>query len=114
MGGASYGQGSSREHAAICPMYLGVRVVMAKSFERIHAVNLINFGILPLTFSSESDYNDISLGQEFIIRGLRGIMERPDLLPVEVGGKVYTMKINATKRQKEILIKGGLLNFTKQ
>jgi aconitate hydratase len=68
--GTSYGQGSSREHAAICPMYLGIKTVIAKSFERIHAANLINFGILPLTFSREEDYERIGPGNELEIAGI--------------------------------------------
>jgi len=68
--GTSYGQGSSREHAAICPMFLGVRAVIAKSFERIHAANLINFGILPLTFSHDADYDSVEAGNELEIAGI--------------------------------------------
>ena len=69
--GLSYGQGSSREHAALCPMFLGVKAVIAKSFERIHSANLINFGILPLTFKSEADYDIINSGDELQIQNIR-------------------------------------------
>ena len=69
--GASYGQGSSREHAAICPMYLGVKAVIAKSFERIHAANLINFGILPLTFANEADYEAIGANEKVEIKDIK-------------------------------------------
>jgi aconitate hydratase len=71
VGGLSYGQGSSREHAAICPMYLGVKAVIAKSFERIHAANLVNFGIAPLIFKNEADYDEIEQGDEIEIPDIR-------------------------------------------
>ncbi len=74
MAGLSYGQGSSREHAALCPMYLGVGAVIAKSFERIHAANLINFGILPLTFCNDSDYDKIDQEDELEIIEVRKII----------------------------------------
>ncbi len=72
--GASYGQGSSREHAAICPMYLGVKAVIAKSFERIHAANLINFGILPLTFANEADYDSIGASDKVEIGDIKAAL----------------------------------------
>ena len=75
MAGLSYGQGSSREHAAICPMYLGVKAVIAKSFERIHAANLINFGILPLVFESDSEYNLIDQGDSLEIPDIRKALQ---------------------------------------
>jgi len=112
--GHSYGQGSSREHAALCPMYLGVRAVIAKSFERIHAANLINFGILPLMFSVESDYDYID--QE-------DILEITDTKKTIVGDGKFLMR-NKTKgtafyvtcalseRQKQIILAGGALNMS--
>lgn len=114
--GHSYGQGSSREHAALCPMYLGVRAVIAKSFERIHAANLINFGILPLTFSAESDYDYIS--QE-------DILEMTEVKKTIAGDGKFLMR-NKTKgtafyatcilseRQKQIILAGGALNMTNE
>lgn len=113
-GGSSYGQGSSREHAAICPMYLGVRLVIAKSFERIHSANLINFGILPLVFESESDYNRIRQGDKFRISGLRDIVKDGDIAGVEIGGNPYRLIPVLSPRQRSILLEGGLLNYTRK
>ena len=113
VGGLSYGQGSSREHAAICPMYLGVRVVIAKSFERIHSGNLINFGILPLVFKNDADYESISQGDPFTIRDLKKHVMESDTVPVEIGGKVLELSLAASERQRKILIEGGLLNYTR-
>ena len=76
VGGWSYGQGSSREHAAICPMHLGVRLVMVKSFERIHSGNLVNFGIVPLLFKNEQDYEAITQGSSFIAKDLRSMLQK--------------------------------------
>lgn len=112
--GESYGQGSSREHAAICPMFLGVRVVMAKSFERIHSGNLVNFGILPLLFTNSEDYDRIRQGDPFKITGLHGSVRNGDNLKVEIGSSVYELKILATERQRKILLAGGLLNYTRE
>ena len=111
----SYGQGSSREHAAICPMYLGVRVVIAKSFERIHSANLINFGILPLYFADEADYDAIAQGAEFSITGLRGLIESgASEIPASIGGKKFTLRAELSPRQRAILLEGGLLNYTRK
>jgi aconitate hydratase len=111
--GLSYGQGSSREHAAICPMYLGVRAVLAKSFERIHAANLINFGILPLTFSVESDYDYI--GQEDILeitetkRIIAG--DGKFLMRNKTKGTAFYVTCILSERQKQIILAGGALNI---
>lgn len=113
IGGTSYGQGSSREHAAICPHYLGVRIVIAKSFERIHSTNLINFGILPLIFSRESDYDRIEKNDAFTVKDLRNAVMR-DTIAVEIAGKAFEFKLLATERQRSILLAGGLLNYTKE
>jgi aconitate hydratase len=86
--GASYGQGSSREHAAICPMYLGVKTVIAKSFERIHAANLINFGILPLTFTNEEDYNEIGANDTIEIGTIKARLKRTRMLKDD-GGRAF-------------------------
>jgi aconitate hydratase len=112
--GESYGQGSSREHAAICPMYLGVRVVMAKSFERIHSGNLINFGILPLQFLNSEDYEKIKNGDRFGISNIIESVKNGWNLKVETNGAIYEMKLLATDRQRQILSCGGLLNFTRE
>ncbi|NLV68627.1 MAG: aconitate hydratase [Spirochaetes bacterium] len=112
-GGLSYGQGSSREHAAICPMYLGVRAIMAKSFERIHSGNLVNFGILPLVFKSEADYDRISQGMDFSMTGLIEAVKRGSLITVNTGGTLIELELLATQRQRGILLAGGLLNYTR-
>ncbi|TAL32455.1 MAG: aconitate hydratase [Spirochaetes bacterium] len=114
VGGASYGQGSSREHAAICPMYLGVRIVIAKSFERIHSANLINFGILPLVFANEADFDAIAQGDEFSISGLAVSVMEKERLAVTAGSRDIELVLMATRRQREILREGGLLNYTRK
>ncbi|MCU0847759.1 MAG: aconitate hydratase [Spirochaetes bacterium] len=111
--GQSYGQGSSREHAAICPMYLGVRMVMAKSFERIHTGNLINFGILPLVFVNPGDYDLLKPGGRFSVKGLRKTVQKEETVTLKIDGNDIMLNILATARQREILLDGGLLNFTK-
>ena len=116
VGGESYGQGSSREHAALCPMYLGVKAVLAKSIERIHSANLINFGILPLLFENPADYEAITQGDELVVAGMRmavqGGSERIVLRNVTRGCDVAA-KLILTARQRAIILAGGLLNFTK-
>ena len=113
--GASYGQGSSREHAAICPMYLGVKAVIAKSFERIHAANLINFGILPLTFASEADYDSVNSGDEVEIAEIKTALEKSAELTLKnnTAGKKFILKYTLSSRQRDILLAGGMLNYTK-
>jgi aconitate hydratase len=113
--GASYGQGSSREHAAICPMYLGVKTVIAKSFERIHAANLINFGILPLTFTSEADYDAIEATDMIEIGAIKAALEAGTdlMLHDATSGKRIPLKYALTVRQRDILLAGGMLNYTK-
>ena len=112
--GQSYGQGSSREHAAICPMYLGVRAVLAKSFERIHSTNLVNFGILPLVFNNEKDYEMVQTTDSFAIHNARKLVEKGTSIPVHVNGKIIECTLLASDRQREILLEGGLLNYTKK
>jgi aconitate hydratase len=113
--GASYGQGSSREHAAICPMYLGIKAVIAKSFERIHAANLINFGILPLTFSNEADYDVIGANDKIEIGGIKAALEKGSDLSITDAtiGKTATLKYSLSTRQRDILLAGGMLNYTR-
>lgn len=112
VGGLSYGQGSSREHAAICPMFLGVKAVIAKSFERIHSANLINFGILPLVFKNEADYDKISQSDELELKNIRGIIKSGGkvLLKNITTGNDIELEANLSDRQKEILLAGGMLN----
>jgi aconitate hydratase len=117
VGGDSYGQGSSREHAALCPMYLGVKVVVAKSIERIHTANLINFGIVPLVFENAADYDQIGQGDELEINGVRDAIssgaERVAIRNVTKDVDVWG-KVNLSQRQRGIILAGGLLNFTKE
>ncbi len=114
--GQNYGQGSSREHAALVPLYLGIKGVIAKSFARIHAANLINSGILPLTFVDETDYDSIDLGDEIIIENAVKQIEAGNILTVKNATKNVTFKVELTvsERLKKVLIAGGLLNYTKQ
>jgi aconitate hydratase len=112
--GLSYGQGSSREHAALCPMYLGVRAVIAKSFERIHAANLINFGILPLIFCIESDYDKIDQGDDLEIVEVRKIIagNRKLLVQNKTKGFSFYATCVLSARQKQIILAGGALNIS--
>ena len=115
VGGESYGQGSSREHAAICPMYLGVAVVLAKGFERIHSANLVNFGILPLRFKDAADYDAIDLGDELAVSDLPNAIEKAEVTIKNVTkGTAFTALCELSERQRDILRIGGLLNYTKQ
>jgi len=113
--GASYGQGSSREHAAICPMYLGVKTVIAKSFERIHAANLVNFGILPLTFANEADYDAIGAHDTIEIGKIKTALEAGTDLVLNdtTNGKTVRLRYALSVRQRDILLAGGMLNYTK-
>ena len=110
--GLSYGQGSSREHAAICPMYLGVRAVIAKSLERIHAANLINFGILPLSFLKDSDYDAIGQGDELEIPELKAAITEGRELIVQnkTKGSSFPVTSALSSRQKQMILAGGALN----
>ncbi|MGB4268483.1 MAG: aconitase family protein, partial [Spirochaetota bacterium] len=114
VGGVSYGQGSSREHAAICPAYLGVKIVLAKSFERIHTANLINFGILPLVFNNESDYDSIQVGDTVLLNDCIKQVESGNMITLLINNKAIQCTLLATDRQRKILIAGGLLNYTTQ
>ncbi|MBI5166128.1 MAG: aconitate hydratase [candidate division NC10 bacterium] len=116
VGGTNYGQGSSREHAALAPMYLGIKAVIAKSFARIHWANLVNFGILPLTFLDEGDYERLNPGDELEIAGAReGILKGPTLTVKNLTqGTDFQVKHGLTARQAEILLAGGLLNYTQK
>ena len=117
--GENYGQGSSREHAALAPLQLGVKGVIAKSFARIHMANLINNGILPLVFVNEWDYDNIRLGDEFVIKyaadQIKGAVEGQNVMVtlVRTGEEIPT-RLNISARQCDILLAGGLLNYTKE
>ncbi len=116
IGGENYGQGSSREHAALAPMYLGLRAVLAKSFARIHRSNLINFGILPLTFSNPSDYEKIEQGDILEIVDVYDSLENDKPFKVINKSKNYSFETTAkfTKKEKEVLKAGGLLPYIKK
>ena len=115
VGGSNYGQGSSREHAALVPMYLGIRCVVAKSFARIHVANLINAGILPLTFENPADYDALQPGAQLRIDGIRAGMAAGALILTDTAtGKAYPVVCSLTERQQAILLAGGLLNYTKE
>jgi len=113
--GDSYGQGSSREHAALCPMYLGVRLVLAQAIERIHQANLVNFGILPLTFADASDYNRMQTEDEISLTHVAKVVA--DATEVRLRNVTqnfdFTCRVNLASRQRKILAAGGLLNYTR-
>mgnify|MGYP004654323325 FL=1 len=117
VGGANYGQGSSREHAALAPLYLGVKAVLVKSFARIHRANLINAGILPLTFVNEADYDSISEGDKLEIAGIREAVKsgKTQLVVVnKTNGKEIPVLCELTGRTKDIMLAGGLLDYTRE
>ncbi len=115
IGGGNYGQGSSREHAALVPMYLGIRCVLAKSFARIHAANLINAGILPLTFADADDYDAIARDDILEMTDLPQAMASGSVTVYnQTAGKTFTAQCALTARQQKILLAGGLLNYTKE
>ena len=109
LGGSNYGQGSSREHAALVPMYLGIRAVIVKSFARIHAANLINAGILPLTFENPQDYDRFAQGEKLTISGIFEGMRSGFVNLRSESGETARLCLNVTERQKSILLSGGLL-----
>ncbi len=113
--GESYGQGSSREHAAMCPMYLGVKAVVAKSIERIHFANLVNFGIVPFAFANPADYDKLAAGDKLSIEGIRKAVEGEGkaMLKNDTKGVNIPVKVKLSDRQKEIILAGCLLNYAK-
>ncbi len=115
VGGSNYGQGSSREHAALAPMYLGLRVVLAKSFARIHWTNLVNFGILPLVFETESDYDQVEQGDELEIADVRQAIQKGSDVPIRnlTRNSEFTARHTLSPRQVEIMLAGGRLNYVK-
>ncbi len=116
IGGENYGQGSSREHAAMAPMYLGLQAVIAKSFARIHRSNLINFGILPLLFKNADDYERIEKGDILAIADVTGPLSADQTFKVENVTKGYIFEVTSAlnEREKNVIMKGGLLPYTKQ
>ena len=116
IGGENYGQGSSREHAALAPRFLGVRVVLAKSFARIHHANLVNFGIVPLEFVNKADYSEFSLGDQILIPDLyERLREGKEVVVInQTTGKEILSKYNLTPKQISVLLAGGLLNWIKE
>ncbi len=115
VGGSNYGQGSSREHAALAPLYLGVKAVLVKSFARIHMANLINAGIIPMTFVNEEDYDKIDQMDELLMEDVRRGVEKGDSLKIVnvTKGYEFRAKIDLSERQRKMLLDGGLLNYTK-
>ena len=115
VGGVNYGQGSSREHAALAPLYLGVKAIICKSFARIHRQNLINNGILPLEFVNEADYERIAQGDSLAIANIRDIIEKDGKIIVEnkTKGESYEVRCELSERGKGMILAGGLLNMTK-
>ena len=115
IGGENYGQGSSREHAALAPRYLGVRVKIVRSFARIHKANLCNFGILPLTFKNPVDYDKLDKGARIILKDIRDLIERgEEEVPVELNGKTFITILDVSDRQRKFLLAGGALNYVKE
>jgi len=116
VGGKNYGQGSSREHAALATRYLGLRIVLAKSFARIHWQNLVNFGVLPLTFESDRDHERLRPGDRLEVEHLRKALESGD--PIELRnasqGESFTVRHSLSRRQREILLAGGLIRWVRQ
>ena len=116
IGGANYGQGSSREHAALVPLYLGIKAVITKSFARIHCANLVNAGIIPFTFANENDYDKISVNDELCLEGIReSIANGTDVtLKNLTTGESYKLDYQLSERQRDILLAGGLLDYTRE
>ncbi len=114
--GESYGQGSSREHAALCPMYLGVRAVLAKSIERIHKANLINFCIVPVEFAREADYDKIECEDELVIDNLLEAIKGSDKVEIvnTTSSFDFVGRLELSEREREILLSAGLLNYTRE
>lgn len=116
VGGVNYGQGSSREHAALAPLYLGVKAVVVKSFARIHRANLINAGILPLTFVNEADYDSINQGDELSVPNVRQLISDGNeelTLVNKTNGKKIPVKCELSERTRDIILAGGLLDYTR-
>ena len=116
VGGSNYGQGSSREHAALAPLYLGVKAVLVKSFARIHRANLINAGIVPLIFKNEADYDNISLNDDLVLADIKSKLESgvgEFTFLNKTNGKEIPVLCEVSNRERDIILAGGLLNYTK-
>jgi aconitate hydratase len=115
VGGRNYGQGSSREHAALCPRYLGIRAVIAESFARIHKSNLVNFGILPLELAHPEDKSGFRPGDKLRIVDLKSLISRGSVVPVRnlTQGKTVQTKLDVTPRLAQVLLAGGLLAYAR-
>ncbi len=113
VGGLNYGQGSSREHAAMSPRYLGVQAVLVKSFARIHGQNLVNFGVLPITFADRNDYSKIDQGDILEISDLRHALQSGNEIKVvnKTKNQVYLTQHTMSDRQIEVLLAGGIINL---
>ena len=116
IGGANYGQGSSREHAALVPLYLGVKAVVTKSFARIHCANLVNAGIIPFTFKNEADYDKISVNDELCLPAIREAIANGSEVTLKnlTTGEEYALDYQLSERQREILLAGSLLDYTRE
>ena len=114
IGGENYGQGSSREHAALVPLYLGIKAVIAKSFARIHADNLVNAGILPLVFENANDYDKINEGSALVLNDIRNAIKNGNDIVMTVGGETVKLTAKLSDRQRDIILAGGMLNYTKE
>lgn len=115
VGGSNYGQGSSREHAALVPLYLGIKAVIVKSFARIHLANLVNAGIVPLTFANEADYDTIDQMDELEIPDIRELVGKSEITVYNKTKKTnFKVKCNISERQRNIILAGGLLNYTRE
>jgi aconitate hydratase len=115
LGGENYGQGSSREHAALAPMYLGIKAILTKSYARIHRSNLINFGILPLTFKDPEGFSKIQQGDHLRMTHLRNAIQGEGFLKIEnvTQKRMFEVSHGLSSREREILLAGGLLNYTR-
>ena len=115
IGGENYGQGSSREHAALAPRHLGVRVKIAKSFARIHKANLCNFGILPLVFKDPSDYEKLEKGSKIVLENISDFLRGGQKeIPVKCDGKTFMTILEVSERQRKYLLAGSALNYVKE
>ena len=115
IGGSNYGQGSSREHAALVPLYLGIKAVVAKSYARIHCANLANAGLIPLQFTNDSDYDRIDQMDQLRLPKIKAELSQGNQVTLENVTKGFTIQVEAqlTQRQREMVLAGGLLNYTK-
>ncbi len=116
IGGANYGQGSSREHAALVPLYLGIKAVITKSFARIHCANLVNAGIIPFTFKNEADYDKISVNDELCLPSIREAIANGSEVTLKniTTGEEYALDYQLSERQREIILAGSLLDYTRE